>query len=223
MSRSHLVCALVLVFAAPAAFAQETTPPPSESAPPPASQPTQFHATSSQEWPGRFQVGLHPLGVQARFDGNSVSGYKFTGDVAGLLKSYDKFSLWLGGGFNYTYGSLSYTFSNHDMQLWAFAMMTLEKLIHFPLVPFVRAGIGGDILLYDVTGGSLTGGAFIIRVGGGAHYYVTKNIGLGVETNFTFGPGVYPAAVFGGCGFGNNSCTSFYGTWDFLIGARFAF
>ncbi|MFI5289066.1 MAG: hypothetical protein ACHQ17_05425 [Polyangia bacterium] len=208
----------------------EPQPMTQQQSPPPAQQsPQQFHAASSEQFPGKYQVGLSPLGVQARFDGNSVSGYKFTGDVAGLLKSYDKFSLWVGGGFDYTYGSLSHSnptvlpSADHDLQLWAFAMLSMEKLIHFPLVPFVRAGIGGDILLFNGVGGSLAGGAFIVRFGGGLHYYVTKNVGLGVETNFTLGPGIYPAAVVGNCAAGSNSCTSFYGNWDFLIGARFAF
>ena len=38
-------------------------------------------------------------------------------------------------------------------------------------------------------------------------------LGLGIETNFTVGPGFYP----------NGVGTLFYGNWDFGIGARFAF
>jgi hypothetical protein len=40
-----------------------------------------------------------------------------------------------------------------------------------------------------------------------------KWLGLGLETNFTFGPGFYP----------NGVGTRFYGNWDFGLGARFAF
>jgi hypothetical protein len=75
-------------------------------------------------------------------------------------------------------------------------------------VPFARAGLAGDVLLYNATVG-----AFAFRVGGGIHYYLLKWLGLGLETNFTFGPGFY----------GNPLGTLLYGTWDFGLGARFAF
>jgi hypothetical protein len=58
-----------------------------------------------------------------------------------------------------------------------------------------------------------TAGAFVLRLGGGVHYYLFKWLGLGIETNFTFGPGF----------FGNGGGTLFYGNWDFGLGARFAF
>jgi hypothetical protein len=170
-----------------------------------------------EEFPGKFQVGFHPLGGQTGFNLNSVSGYKLTADFSGLLKSMDKLGLWLGGGFNYTagiFGCYAYGFGvpsscGHDLQFWVFVMLTMEKLVpKIPLVPFVRGGVGGDILIF-----STTGGAFAVRVGGGVHYYILKNLGLGVETNFTFGPSFFPAPIGSG----------FYGNWDIGLGARFAF
>ena len=99
--------------------------------------------------------------------------------------------------------------------------MTLEKLLKIPLVPYVQAGLGGDVLVY---GGSNLGGAFSIRVGGGIHYYLLKQLAIGAETNFSFGPGIYPLAGTGvPCGAGNGTCIGFFGNWDFLIGARFHF
>jgi hypothetical protein len=117
--------------------------------------------------------------------------------------------LWLGGGMNYAAGFYTCYVNDcgGDLQLWAFVMLTFEKLIPIPLVPFARAGIGGDVLFY-----ASNAGAFIFRFGGGVHYYLLKWLGLGVETNFTFGPGFYP-----------NGVTQFYGSWDFGLGARFAF
>lgn len=178
----------------------------------------EIQKSGPEVWPGKIQVGFHPIGGQVAWNLNSVGGYKITADVAGLLAQPGQLSLWLGGGFNYTAG-LYYCYTGvgvglgsscgHDVQLWVFVMLTLEKLItKVPLVPFVRAGLAGDILLYRTLGG-----AFAVRFGGGAHYYLTKNIGLGFETNFTLGPG------FGGPWNG----TVFYGTWDFNLGARFAF
>ncbi len=172
-----------------------------------------------QVWPGKIQVGFHPLGGQISWNTSSVGGYKLVADIAGLIASPDKLSIWLGGGINYTAG-LYYCYANnntiasygcgHDVQLWVFAMITFEKLItKFPLVPFARIGLGGDALVYSGD----VGGAFMVRFGGGAHYYILKNIGLGFETNFTAGPGFGLA----------NRGTFIYGTWDFNLGARFAF
>lgn len=168
--------------------------------------------TKGSEVFNKLQIGFHPIGFQAGFTNYSPSGYKLTGDVAGLIAPTSFGGLWLGGGLNYTYGFYS-CFNNtgncgHDLQLWAFVMLTFEKLIHIPLVPFARAGVGGDVLLYNATAG-----AFVLRVGGGIHYYLLKWLGLGVETNFTFGPGFYP----------NGVGTAFYGNWDVGLGARFAF
>lgn len=172
----------------------------------------------SQVWPGKLQVGFHPLGGQVSWNLNSVGGYKIVADVAGLIAQPGPVSLWLGGGINYTAG-LYYCYTGfgvglgtscgHDIQFWAFVMVTLEKLItKIPLVPFVRAGLAGDVLVF-----SRLGGAFALRFGGGVHYWLLKNIGLGIETNFTIGPAI------GGPWNG----TTLYGTWDFGIGARFAF
>jgi hypothetical protein len=193
--------------------------------------PSLAHAAEVQKsgpevWPGKFQVGFHPLGWQTGFNGNSVSGYKLTADFSGLIASPEKLSVWLGGGMNYTagvYGCFGggtvngVTFAGdcgHDLQLWVFVMLSLEKIVtKIPLVPFVRMGLGGDVLFYNDTAG-----AFILRVGGGVHYWLFKFLGLGLETNFTFGPGFYG----NGTGFGHIG-TAFYGTWDFGLGARFAF
>lgn len=162
----------------------------------------------------KLQIGFHPIGFQVGFTNYSPSGYKLTGDVAGNIAALGSAgSLWLGGGLNYTYGFYycfagSGTDCGHDLQLWAFVMMTFEKAIKIPLVPFARAGVGGDVLVYNATAG-----AFVLRFGGGVHYWLLKWLGLGLETNFTFGPGFY----------GGTIGTAFYGNWDFELGARFAF
>jgi hypothetical protein len=161
-------------------------------------------------FPGKLQVGFHPIGFQAGFVDRTPSGYKLTADIAGLIASPGKLSLWLGGGVNYAAGFYAcyVTDCGGDLQIWAFVMLTFEKLIGIPLVPFARAGAGGDVLLYNAIAG-----AFVLRVGGGVHYYLLKWLGLGLETNFTFGPGFYP----------NGAGTRFYGNWDVGLGARFAF
>jgi hypothetical protein len=160
---------------------------------------------------GKLQIGVHPIGFQAGFEDHAPSGYKVMTDIAGLIASPGKLSLWLGGGINYADGFYSCYLNScgGDLQLWAFVMLTFEKLLNIPLVPFARAGVGGDVLFYTPN----NAGVFALRIGGGVHYYLLKWLGLGVETNFTFGPGFYP----------NGAGTLFYGTWDFGLGVRFAF
>lgn len=166
--------------------------------------------TGPEVWPGKFQVSAYVLSGQIGFSGNEPSGYKFIADFAGRLKDFDKISLWLGGGINYAaglfYGCAACGVS--DLQFWAFVEISLEKLLKIPLVPYVRGGIGGDLLFYNVFAG-----AFVIRVGSGIDYFITKNIGLGAQMHFSLGPGFYG----GGLG------TLLYGTWDGGFGARFAF
>jgi hypothetical protein len=170
-------------------------------------------------FPGRMQVGVTVLGVQAGFANFDPSGYKLTADFSGMIYAIKPGGLWLGGGLNYTVGLFNNCYPQgaintncgDDLTLWAFLMVTFEKLIPIPLVPFVRAGLGGDVLFY---GG--TAGAFVFRFGGGVHYYLLKWLGLGLETNFSLGPGFYGNANV-------NVGTGFFGTWDLGIGARFAF
>jgi hypothetical protein len=176
--------------------------------------------TSGSEVLGRFQFTFNPIGQQSGFNSNSPSGYKLIGDFSGLVKPVGFGGIWLGGGLNYAageYGCYQYVATpapygncGGDLQLWVFVRLTFEKLIPIPLVPFFHGGLGGDILFYDQPG---NGGAFAIRVGGGAHYYLFKWLGLGLETNFTIGPGSLPNPVG----------AIFYGTWDFGLGARFTF
>jgi hypothetical protein len=180
-----------------------------------------------QVWPGRYQVGFHPFGAQVRFDGLSTGGYHMDIDFSLRFVSFEKFAMWVGGGFNWAHPSYSCRPFNstgcaHDFQLWAFLMITFEKLIRFPLVPFVQAGIGGDILPYTLTDGTTeTGAALAIRLGGGVHYWLIKNLGLGLESHFTAGPGFYPTRMIVGSGTGTTVAS--YGNWDIVFGARAAF
>lgn len=188
----------------------------------------EIQKSGSEVFPGKFAVGVHPLGVQAGFNG-PTSGYKLNFDFAGLIKSTDKLSIWLGGAFSYTYpvfdcggnvtvnGNLIVGNGDcaHDVAVEMFVRITMEKLVHIPLVPYVEAGIGGDFMPY-FDGRGLGGAVELPRFGAGAEYYLTKNIGLGVQTDFAFGPGIYRNP-------NGTTFVGFWGNWDFLLGARFAF
>jgi hypothetical protein len=170
-----------------------------------------------QTWPGKFQVGAHVIGGQFGFTGNEASGLRFDFDFAGRLKDFDKFGLWLGGGFHYTasggfYGPYSAGFG-HELGFWAFVEFSLDKLItQIPLVPYVRGGLEGGLLYFGAAGGF-----FDVRLQGGIHYWLTKNVGLGGEMGVGFGFGAYPG--YGPVG----SFIAFYGVYTAVLGARFAF
>lgn len=183
----------------------------------------EIQKSGSEQFPGKFAVGVYPLGWQVAFDSRSTGGYKFAADFAAVVKSMDKLSLWLGGGLTYAHPSYSCGAvggCGHDIGFEFFVRLTMEKLLRIPLVPYVQAGIGGDILAYDSAN---IGGGVPIKLGGGVHYFILKNLGLGVYTNFAFGPGIYPVARTVGCGGGNSTCVGFLGYWDLGFGAQFAF
>jgi hypothetical protein len=183
----------------------------------------EIQKSGAEQFPGKFMVGVNPVGLQLHFTdfgayttantivvGDRVI-YKMNLQFAGLLKSFDKVSLWLGGEFN-----LGGRASLAMLEPGIFVQLTLEKLVtKIPLVPIIRAGFSGPIYVPYGFPGVPTSGAFEFKVGGGAYYFLTKNIGLGADTNFAFGPGFVKV--------NNVVGSAFAGYWDFSLGARFAF
>lgn len=176
----------------------------------------QVQTKGQQVYPGKFTVGLHPLGFQVQNDvGSGASGlFKLSLDFGGLVRNTDKLGIWVVGQLGYSPYSVGTGFFGpayyyHDVQLSVLAILTFEKLVNIPLVPEVIVGWAFDFLLYP--GG--TGVAFGPRFGGGFHYYLTKNVGLGVESAFTIGPAIRPSPIANGV----------YFSWDMLFGARFNF
>src|SRR5262245_33211698 len=96
----------------------------------------EIQKSGPQKWPGKLQLTVHPLGGQIGFNGDAFSGYHLSADIAGLIKEFDKFTLWLGGGFTYTPGFFLCNFARngafygcgHDIGLWAFIEFDLDKL-----------------------------------------------------------------------------------------------
>jgi hypothetical protein len=169
--------------------------------------------TNGSENLGKVLLGVHPLGVAVFFDdnGNSLAIYKLGLDAAGRIASTDKLTFWLGGEFNI--GGRAHL---ADFEPGVFCIMTMEKLLKIPLVPELKFGLSGGI---DVAYAGMNGvnqnnttGDFWVKFGGGIHYFVTRNIGLGLDTQFALG------AAFDG-----NGNSGFRGYWDLLTGVRFAF
>jgi len=165
-----------------------------------------------QVFPGRVIIGVHPLGFEANNDYSAR--YKLAFDIAGLLGHPGRVGVWLGGGFNYAYAPGP----AHDLQPWFFVMMTFERFLRIPLVPSLRLGVGTDVF-YDNDGYYVAASA-AFKADFGMHYYLTRNIGIGFQSGFTAGP------VFKRDDPRNpNTPLHAYGyvSWDFGLGARFAF
>lgn len=186
----------------------------------PAAARAEIQKSGSQSWPGKVMLGVHPIGVQAWFSNDIVytgtglgrgalyGEYKLMIDFSGIIARPGPLTVWLGGGFNIaTAGGAGNTL----LEPWMFVILSFERLIKIPLVPFVRVGFGGGAIPVDPAAGVVGG-----KMGFGLHYWLTKNVGLGLESNF----------FFGGFLFKNNAgdlTSRFAGFWDFGLGARFAF
>jgi hypothetical protein len=162
-----------------------------------------------QSFPGRLQLGVHPLGFQV--DTGLNGWYKFEFDFVGLLGHGGRTGVWLGGGLDY---AVTRPLA-HDVQPWLLVMLTFERMVRIPLVPLLKLGVGTDLFFGN---NGLYTATFAFRAVVGMHYWLTRNLGLGLETGFTFGPAfndldppARPVRVTG------------YATWDTVFGLRFAF
>jgi hypothetical protein len=183
--------------------------------------------THGSEQLGKVWIGVHPLGFSPFFDshGNVDTIYKFGFDVLGHIADAGRLSLWLGGELNIG-GATDYALVEPGIIF----QMTFEKLISIPLVPHVRVGLSGGIdnylnrgVCYDQNGvpfncpgGNTTAGDFWFKFGGGVHYFIIRQIGLGIDTDFGLGGYFYKDAA-------NRTHSAFRGYVDFLAGAVFTF
>ena len=176
-----------------------------------------------EAWPGKVMIGVAPIGVSADFTnhyngygyigyaGDGYAAYKFGFNVAGIIADMSKLTIWLGGELNF--GGRGYF---AQIEPGVFVQFTLEKLLRIPLVPIITAGISGPIYAPYGRGHPGIGGAFELKIGAGAYYFLTRHIGLGAETHLAFGPGFVDDGVGG-------HATIFGGYFDFLAGAKFVF
>jgi hypothetical protein len=179
--------------------------------------------TRGEEQLGKVWIGVHPIGGSAFFNDYQTGIYKFGFDVLGRIADAGKLTLWLGGELNIG-GVANYALIEPGIIF----QMTFEKMLHIPLVPHVRVGFSGGIDNYYGGGTCYTpngdpfvcdrsdvAGDFWFKFGGGVHYFLTRNIGLGIETNFALGAHIWDA--------GNETRSGFRGYVDFLTGAVFTF
>jgi hypothetical protein len=186
--------------------------------------------TRGSEQLGKVWIGVHPLGVVAFFD-NEDSLYKFGFNVLGHIADASRLSFWLGGELNLA-GEANYALIEPGLVF----QITFEKMIPIPLVPHARFGLAGGIDNYYGSYGagpgglcvapgggfvpcnnySYTAGDFWAKFGGGVHYFIIRQIGLGVDTDFALGGFFYKDAA-------GNHRSQFRGYWDLLAGAVFTF
>jgi hypothetical protein len=178
--------------------------------------------TQGSEQLGRVWIGVHPLGGSAFFD-NESSIYKLGFNVLGKIANAGKLTFWLGGELNVG-GVSNYVLIEPGIVF----QITFEKLIKIPLVPHVRFGLSGGIDDYYGSGVctapgvppfpcndfNQVAGDFWAKFGGGVHYFIIRQIGLGIETNFGLGGQFFDQ--------NNVRHSAFRGYFDFLAGAVFS-
>ena len=184
-----------------------------------------IQTSGPETYPGKFAVDAH-LGFSAGVLGGTPGGFKFQGGFGYKLSDL----LWIDAGVNFVFGGSGNVCFNHggyyDCGLFGdgiaiepYAGIKLKfKINQVPIVPYAKADavFMGIVNRFCGDNGFGVGG----RVAGGAHYFLTKNIGLGIEISTLLGPAFYNG--YGGC-FAPGSHAEVYWSIDFGIVAEFAF
>lgn len=183
-------------------------------------------------WPGKNEIAIH-TGFEV---GHAIAeGFRLTLDYAYRVADHGKYSIWLnfggalivGGGCDINApGVLGCAGWSSGDAVEPFGGVKFKFKTPIPLVPYAKANIVFDYVwntfnyyafdnTYCGSNGVLPG----VRGAGGANYFLTKNIGVGLETGLTFGP-----AVYFGCGGPNHgSHVAFAAGFDMSAGAEFVF
>ena len=204
----------------------------------------QIQVRGPQVYPGKSEVSAH-IGVQNglasyNFGGGPPGGFRLLGDYSFRFVDNGAYTLWLNvgfaltvgggcntrinsGGFGNIYGCGGYATGNSIEPLVG---VKLKFRTPIPLVPYARLDALFGYVFNRYCGDD--GFAFGGRAAGGAKYFLTRNIGVGIETGLTLG-----GARYNGAPVTNNECfannyfypahAEFYGAFDFLLGAEFAF
>lgn len=202
----------------------------------------QIQIRGPQVYPGKSEVSVH-LGFQNgiasyNYGGGPPGGFRLLGDYSFRFMDSGSYTLWINAGFALTvgggcdtrlngfggiYGCGGYATGN---SIEPMAGVKMKFRTPIPLVPYARldAFFGYVFNRYCDDNGFAFGG----RAAGGAKYFLNRNIGVGIETGFTLG-----GARYAGAPDSNPTCFQngyyypahgeFYGAFDFLAGAEFAF
>lgn len=175
-----------------------------------------------EEWPGKNEISAH-TGFQ-----QGLTGFTYGGTTTGfrLMAEYGfRFHrlMWLNFGANLVVGGAcddkghcGYAAGGSAIEPQAGLKIKWQPPI--PLVPYVKFAAVVPIIWGRFCGdnGFAIGG----RVAGGAKYFLTKNIGVGVEFGFMVGPGFFSGTS---CANPIGSHVEIYAEADFNVGAEFVF
>lgn len=187
----------------------------------------QVQAGVPEVFPSRHEISVH-TGFQAGFGGHydtGTSGYKLEADYAYRFHPFIWFDVSLGNNFGFgngdgvcangVIGSTCYRGG------WALELLAGIKmkwaLQRIPLVIEAPVQAGVEVL-YNRDCGDNGAGVPVIRTGGGAMYFLTKKIGVGLKIDFAGGPAFHGSGT--ACGI-QHSYTDFFGYVDFMLGAEF--
>lgn len=204
----------------------------------------QIQKDGPQRWPGKNEISLH-LGWQGSFAnytataaglrvyaGGATSGGRFTFDYGYLLQDNRSWSLWLDLGFNFIFAGCTITdfaryYDCSGSEFRPFGGVKIKFRTPIPLVPYAKFGAGAPIIFNRLCGDNGFGG--VAHASGGVKYFLTKNIGLGVEGGFSFGPVAYLGVSANDTGcfdkyhYAYDAHIELYATYDFQVGAEFVF
>jgi hypothetical protein len=185
----------------------------------------EIQKSGSENFPSNHELSAH-LGYQAGVGGTfqNPSGLKLTGEYAYRFHELVWFDARVSNvfGFGSTGGPCVDVVSSDCYRGgWAFGLAGGVKLkfrTPVPLVVEVPVLLGVDVLYNRDCGDDGAAGP-LVRTGGSAKYFLTRNIGLGAAVNFAFGPGFHGGSDSPLCK--RSSYVDFYGAFDFSLVAEF--
>ena len=190
---------------------------------------TDIQTSGPEQFPGKHELAAH-LGGQV-----GLSGFSYGGGTPGGFKLMLEYGYrltdlwWLNAGVNLVVAggcspaTCAYVGTGNTVEPQVGIKVKFKTQI--PLVAYAKAdaAIIGIYNRYCTNNGFALGG----RVGGGANYYLLKNLGVGVEAAFTVGPAFLGSATAEQCGvIAPTTATShieLYAAIDFTLGAEFLF
>jgi len=188
-------------------------------------------------YPGKSEVSVHvgyQAGVSGFFGGGSPTGFRLLGDYNFRFYDFGGTTLWLNAGAALTVGGSCGVITAKGGACGGFASGdSIEPMVGLkakfrtpiPLVPYVRLDAFFSYIFNRYCDDN--GYGFGARAAGGAKYFLTRNVGIGLEAGVTLGPAIFPNGAPSGskCGISYYSGphTDFYGAIDILAGAEFAF
>jgi len=190
-----------------------------------------------QVYPGKSEVSVH-VGYQGGLvgwnGGGAPSGFRLLADYNFRFYDFGGTTLWLNAGAALTVGGACGNIAN-AAGAYCGGLATgdsVEPMVGLkakfrtpiPLVPYARLDAFFSYIFNRHCDDN--GYGFGARAAGGAKYFLTRNVGIGIEAGVTLGPAIFPA----GAPYGNKcpiynypAHTDFYGAIDILAGAEFAF